>query len=114
MKEVQRDRDISFFKPRGATMTGETRVIKLVLTGWLLAIAGFQGIIYLTAHSPQWSHLLNWTVFNLPVHFWLTGHFLPLWFIIMCGLFNLWMDRHAARSLDGSLRFRIRPQDGEE
>jgi hypothetical protein len=43
----------------------------------------------------------------------LTGQFLPLWFIILCAVFNFWMDRHAVKGLDGSMRFRVRSTDGE-
>jgi putative solute:sodium symporter small subunit len=54
------------------------------------------------------------TFFNLPIQFWLTGQLLPLWFIILCGLFNLWMDRHSGQSTEGSLRFRIKATTGED
>lgn len=106
---------VNIFKPRGKAMRGETTVIALVLAGWLLAIAGFQVVVYFLGHSAQGADLSRWSFFNLPLSFWLTGQFLPLWFIILCVVFNIWMDRHAARSLDGSLRFRVRPaRDGEE
>ncbi len=99
---------VSFFRPRGSTMRGETRVIKLVMAGWLAAIAGSQLFVWFLETNHSALLLNDYTFFNLPVHFWLTGQFLPLWFILLCILFNIWMDRHAARSLDGSLRFRIR------
>ena len=113
MKSVKRSY-VSFFRPRGATMRGETRVIKLILAGWLLAIVGFQMFTYLLEINYSSLLLNEFTFFNLPVHFWLTGQFLPLWFIILCILFNIWMDRHAARSLDGSLRFRVRTTVSED
>lgn len=115
---VDRDecRDINIFKPRGRSMRGEVRVIKLVLAGWLVAIVAFQVFVYLL--EVNYSELLldDLTFFNLPIHFWLTGQFLPLWFIILCAVFNFWMDRHAVNSLDGSLRFKVRRADrkGEE
>ena len=106
---------VNIFRPRGKTMKGETRVIALVLSGWLLAIIGFQVVVYLLATTSQGLLLSRWTFFNLPIPFWLTGQFLPLWFIILCVVFNIWMDRHASRSLNGSLRFRIRAgSEGEE
>ena len=37
-----------------------------------------------------------------------------LWFIILCVLFNVWMDRHTVQSLEGSLRFRMKPLHGED
>lgn len=100
--------DINFFRPRGKNMRCETRVIMLVLLGWLLAIVGSQGLAYLLVRSGHKGILSQWTFFNLPIPFWLTGQFLPLWFIILCVAFNIWMDRHAAREPDGTLRFRVR------
>lgn len=99
---------VNFFRPRGANMKSETRVIALVLAGWLAAIVGSQLLVYCLDQLPRGAVLSRWTFFNLPIPFWLTGQYLPLWFIILCVLFNVWMDRHAARSLDGALRYRIR------
>lgn len=108
-------RDVNFFRPRGTAMRRETRAIVLVLLGWLAAIVGSQGIVCLLV---RWEHaglLPHWTFFNLPVSYWLTGQYLPLWFIILCVLYNLWMDRHASRDLDGTMRFRTRTGfNGEE
>lgn len=116
MDEKITSKNSSFFWPRGATMRKDTRVIKLILAGWLFAIAGIQIYIYLL--EANYSALLidDLTFFNLPIHFWLTGQFLPLWFIILCVLFNFWMDRNAANasSQDGSIRFRAKPVGGEE
>ena len=98
---------LSFFKPRGESMRGEVRVIRLVLAGWLVSILGVQIFVYLLEVNYSELLLNELTFFNLPIHFWLTGQFLPLWFIILCALFNFWMDRHSVRSLDGSLRFTV-------
>ena len=98
---------VNIFKPRGRSMRGEVRVIRLVLTSWLLSILGFQIFVYLLEVNYSEILLNEMTFLNLPIHFWLTGQFLPLWFIILCALFNFWMDRHSVRSLDGSLRFKV-------
>jgi putative solute:sodium symporter small subunit len=98
-------------------MRGEVRVIRLVLAGWLVAIVAIQVFVYLLEVNYSELLLNEMTFFNLPVHFWLTGQFLPLWFILLCAAFNYWMDRHAARGLDdGSLRFKVRGAhtEGEE
>ncbi len=114
MNETSSHTDPSFFRPRGASMRGEVRVIKLVLSGWLIAIVGFQLFAYLLEVNYSALLLEELTFFNLPIQFWLSGQLLPLWFIILCGLFNIWMDRHTEPSQEGSLRFRIRPADGED
>jgi uncharacterized membrane protein len=89
-------------------MRSEVKVIRMILVGWLVSIVGFQLFVYLLEVNYSELLLNELTFFNLPIQFWLTGHFLPLWFIILCALFNLWMDRHSVRNLDGSLRFRVR------
>lgn len=108
MEESRTDKEINFFRPHGIAMRGEVRVIWLVLAGWFAAIVGIQVFVYLLEINYSELLLNEMTFFNLPIHFWLTGQLLPLWFIIICVLFNIWMDRHAARRLDGALRFRIR------
>ncbi len=95
-------------------MKGEVRVIKLVLSGWFLAIVGFQLFSYLLEVNYSELLLEDLTFFNLPIQFWLSGQLLPLWFILLCALFNFWMDRHAIQSQEGSLRFRLNPDSGED
>lgn len=114
MNETPANSDLSFFKPRGTTMRGEVRVITLILAGWLIAIVGFQLFAYLLEANYSELLLKDLTFFNLPIQFWLTGQLLPLWFIILCGLFNFWMDRHTVHATEASLRFRIKPADGED
>ncbi len=106
MREKERN-SVNIFRPRGASMKRETMVIKMVLAGWLIGIIGSQIVVFLIDHTQQGAPLSHWTFFNLRIPFWLTGQFLPLWFIIQCVVFNVWMDRYAARDLDGTLRFRV-------
>ncbi len=114
MDETSSNRNLSFFRPRGATMRKEVRVISLILAGWLIAIVSFQLFAYLLEANYSELLLADLTFFNLPIQFWLSGQFLPLWFIILCVLFNIWMDRHTVQSTEGSLRFRIKPVSGED
>ena len=114
MDESSPQKDLSFFRPRGATMQGEVRVIKLVLSGWFVAIVGFQLFAYLLEINYSELLLKDLVFFNLPIQFWLSGQLLPLWFIVLCVLFNIWMDRHAEQAHEESIRFRIKPVDGED
>ena len=114
MNETSPDSEPSFFKPRGATMRGEVRVITLILSGWLIAIVGFQLFAYILEVNYSELLLEDLTFFHLPIQFWLSGQLLPLWFIILCVLFNIWMDRHSVKSREGSLRFRIKAATGED
>lgn len=113
MQESRRT-EINFFKPHGTAMRREISAIALVMAAWLLAIVGSQAAVYFLEHTRQGAILSQWTLFNLPISFWLTGQFLPLWFIILCLVFNIWMDRHAGRDLDGTLRFRVRTGTDKE
>lgn len=102
--------NVHFFSPRGEIMRREVRVIKLVLLAWLLAIVGSQLLVML--FESRFSSILHGlTLFNLPVHYWLTGQFLPLWFVLLCIAFNIWMDRHTPQGHEGSLRFKLPPKD---
>ncbi|HXE96084.1 MAG TPA: DUF4212 domain-containing protein [Dongiaceae bacterium] len=114
MDESSSNKYPSFFKPCGATMRSEVRVIKLVLSGWLIAIVGFQLFAYRLEVNYSELLLKDLTFFNLPIQFWLSGQLLPLWFIILCVLFNVWMDRHTQHSFEESLRFRIKRGTGED
>jgi len=114
MDDNSRKISFSFFRPHSATMRSETRVIKLILAGWLIAIVGIQIYVYLLEANYSAILLDDLTFFNLPIQFWLTGQLLPLWFIILCALFNFWMDRHSEQSQEGSIRFRIRSANEED
>lgn len=98
---------ISIFRPGSMAMRNRVRIIGLILAVWMLAIIAIQFYVYRLETSYSGLLLNDVTIFNLPVHFWLTGHFLPLFFIILCAAFNFWMDRHSLHNPDGSLRFRI-------
>ena len=114
MEKTSSSKNLSFFRPCGAAMRGNVRVISFILSGWLIAIVGFQLFAYLLEVNYSELLLEDLTFFNLPIQFWLTGQFLPLWFIILCALFNIWMDRRTVQSLEASLRFRIKPDSGED
>ena len=84
---------VNLFKPRQGYMGGEVRIILAVVAGWAGATFGFQLLLKLLADPKGESLLTRLTFFNLPFHYWFTGQFLPLWFVILCVLFNLAIDR---------------------
>lgn len=95
MSDQQKPCEINFFRPRKGYMTGEVAIIAAVLVGWAVANFGFQGVLALLAQSPDGEGILTGLTFlSFPWHFWFTGQFLPLWFIILCVLFNIYIDRH--------------------
>lgn len=106
MNDNDPDRGINIFKPQAGVMRGEVRVIVLVMSAWFLAVVGSQVVIWFLENSLSGFRLNELVFFNLPISFWLTGQFLPLWFILLGGAFNLWMDRHESRRLEGTIRLR--------
>jgi uncharacterized membrane protein len=99
-------RSINVFKPLPGTMRGEVLVIAMLLIAWLLAVVGTQVAIWFLEESIDGFWLTELIFFNLPIHFWISGQFLPLFFIVLGIVFNLWMDRHEIRRMEGTLRFR--------
>lgn len=99
--------------PRGG-LQGEMRVNMLILAGLLFAVVGSQLAIWYLEKTLVEYWLSEIIFFNLPIHFWLSGQFLPLWFVLLGVVFNLWMDRHEARTFEGTIRFRAKGRRKEE
>lgn len=88
---------VNLFKPKQGYMRGEVAIILAVLVGWGVATFGFQLLLTLLADPRGGSALTRFNFFNLPFHWWFTGQMLPLWFIILCALFNFGIDRLTTR-----------------
>ncbi|RQW76994.1 MAG: DUF4212 domain-containing protein [Geobacter sp.] len=89
---------VNLFRPKKGYMREEVIIILTALLGWGLMIFGFQVFVWLMTDSSYGQGLLTrMTFFQLPFHFWFTGQFLPLWFIILCIIFNLYIDRLTER-----------------
>lgn len=88
---------VNLFRPKSAGMKGEVIAIMTVLAVWVIAAFGFQLWLALSATASGQSHLESFTFFNLPFHYWFTAQMLPLCFIIICVLFNLFIDYLTAR-----------------
>lgn len=78
------------FRPRPGFMRQEVRVIWLMLAGWALLTFGFQVLLALGGETGA---LTDATLFGFPLPYWFTGQFLIVWFILLCFLFNLFIDR---------------------
>jgi len=84
---------VNLFRPKKGHMRDEVRIIFLILFGWAAATFGFQILLALSRGTGLGDLITGLTFFNLPLHFWFTAQFLPLWFIILCVVFNLYLDR---------------------
>lgn len=109
-----RRRSINMLRPLPGTMRGEVQVIAMLLLAWLVAVLGSQLCIWLLERSIDGFWLTDLIFFNLPIHLWVSGQFLPLLFIGLCLLFNLWMDRHEVRRMESTIRFRATGRKKEE
>jgi putative solute:sodium symporter small subunit len=95
--------DVNLFRPNKGYMGGEVVTMLEILVGWGIMTFGFQFLVWLLSDSGGRSLLTRFVFFNLPFHFWFTGQFLPLWFIILCIIFNYYIDRltsHHSRKRD--------------
>jgi putative solute:sodium symporter small subunit len=97
MENPDRKPEVNLFRPKSHAMKGEVLAMLVVLAGWGVAVFGFQLLLMLSTGPSGTSWLERFTFFNLPFHFWFTAQMLPLWFIIICVLFNLFMDRLTER-----------------
>ena len=98
MKEKPDFYEVNIFKPKNGYMRAEVFVIFVVLISWGVTTFGFQFLLRLFAATPEGEGFLTrFSFFNLPFHFWFTGQFVPLWFIILCVMFNIYMDRLTER-----------------
>ncbi len=94
MKEWKKDfYDVNLLRPNKGYMGSEVATMLEILLGWGMMTFGFQFAVWLLADCNGKSILTKFSFFNLPFHFWFTGQFLPLWFIILCIVFNFYIDR---------------------
>lgn len=93
-----REPRINFFRPRPGFMRREVIFICLALCGWALVTFGFQWLLVQQQTSPDGTGpLTERTVFGFPFHFWFSGQFLIVWFILLCFYFNVLVDRLTER-----------------
>ncbi len=101
MADKSNNYKVNLFRPKQGYMLDEVWIILLILAGWGGVTFGFQALLSFLANVRGGSFLTECIFFNLPFHYWFTGQFLPLWFIILCIIFNLYIDhlteRHSHR-----------------
>jgi putative solute:sodium symporter small subunit len=94
MKQHHEEYQINPFTPKKGAMVDELAVIVAILTGWWLANFGFQFILLFISENPAGNSMLTRLTFlSFPFHFWFTAQMLPLWFVILCVIYNLYIDK---------------------
>ena len=85
---------LNLLRPRGRYFKGVARLIFTVLLLWFLLVFGFQFLLVLIQRDPLGSSWLTDARFlGFPFHYWFTGQFAILAFILLCILFNRRYDR---------------------
>lgn len=89
---------VNFFRPRPGFMRSEVLFIWIALLGWAGLTFGFQYLLFSRQQdSVGNSALTSATFLGFPFHYWFTGQFLIVWFILLCFLFNILVDRLTER-----------------
>ena len=85
---------INFFRPLPGFMRKKVHYIWVLLASWAFFTFGFQFLLVLFQRSPDGSSpLTERIIFGFPFHYWYSGQFIILWFILLCLLYNLFVDR---------------------
>jgi len=87
---------VNLFRPKKGHMRDVVIMMLIILFGWAALTFGFQVLLEACRGTGAFDLLTRLTLFNLPLHFWFTAQFLPLWFILLCVLFNLYLDMNTA------------------
>ena len=93
----EKDYQVNFFRPRPGYMRRKVLYIWVLLFSWAFFTFGFQALLSLTGGPTGEGRLTDLTLFGFPLHYFFTGHFLIVWFILLCVLFNLFIDRLGRR-----------------
>lgn len=92
------DYRVNFFRPKAGFMRSEVLFIWIALIGWAGLTFGFQFLLVSRQSAPDGTGPLTaGELFGFPLAYWFTGQFLIVWFILLCFLFNLIVDRLTER-----------------
>src|SRR5512133_1615617 len=92
------DYRINFFRPQPGFMRSEVIYIWIALAGWAILTFGFQYLLVAQQLDPTGrGPLTELTLFGFPFHYWFSGQFLIVWFIVLFFLFNFMVDRLSER-----------------
>lgn len=84
---------VNFFSPRGAFQKTEVGYIWLMLILWALGTFGFQILLRMVQTNPQGASFLTSMKFlGFPFHYWWSGQFMIIVYILLCIWFNVLID----------------------
>jgi putative solute:sodium symporter small subunit len=88
------DYQVNFFRPRTGYLRRRVTYTWVLLVSWAFFTFGLPLLLRALQEDPSGtSRLTGLTLFGFPFHYWFAGHFLIIWFIFLCILFNLFLDQ---------------------
>lgn len=84
---------VNYFRPTSPYLVREMILIWIMILAWAFLTFGFQILLALTGDPSGQGVWTERTIFGFPFHFWFSGQFLILWFVLLCFLFNFFIDR---------------------
>ncbi|MBW1645911.1 MAG: DUF4212 domain-containing protein [Deltaproteobacteria bacterium] len=84
---------INFFSPRGEFQKTEVKYIWIMLIIWASGTFGFQILLRLVQDNAVGeSFLTRMRFLGFPFHYWWTGQFMIIVYILLCIWFNVLID----------------------
>ena len=86
--------EVNLLCPQGRYLKSVRRIIFTVVGLWALMVFGFQILLFLVQRDPMGSSFLTDARFlGFPFHYWFTGQFSIIGFLLLCLWFNRLFDR---------------------
>ena len=86
--------EVNLLRPRGHYFKTLRRVIFTIVGLWALMVFGFQILLFVVQRDPMGSSFLTDARFlGFPFHYWFTGQFAIIGFLLLCVWFNRLYDR---------------------
>ena len=86
--------EVNLLRPRGRYLKKVRRIIFTIVALWALMVFGFQILLFLVQRDPMGSSFLtDARILGFPFHYWFTGQFSIIGFLLLCIWFNWLFDR---------------------
>lgn len=86
--------EVNLLRPKGIRFKKISYLICLIIGLWALMVYGFQILLILFQRDSMGSSFLTDARFlGFPFHYWFTGQFCIIGFLLLCILFNRLFDR---------------------
>jgi len=95
---------VNFFSPQGEFQKTEVRYIWIMLIIWAAGTFGFQILLRMVQENAVGeSFLTRMRFLGFPFHYWWTGQFMIIVYILLCIWFNILIDALEDRHEKGDI-----------